>query len=358
MRALAFYLPQFHPIPENDAWWGTGFTEWNKVVRARPQFAGHDQPRLPTDLGFYDLRVPETRQAQAVLAQTAGLDGFCYYHYWFEGRRLLERPLDEVLSSGAPDFPFCLCWANEDWTRTWDGGLTGEVLMRQGYSAEDDLAHIRWLAEVFADRRYVRIDGRPLFIVYRASQLPDPRRTADTWREEAARLGIGDLFLARVESFWNERDDPRSIGFDAAVEFQPDGENLPDPLRAGRGWRMLRRLGLAERAYGERLIMSYADLAATALARPPADYVRFPCVTPGWDNSPRRPDGGGWVFTGSTPDLFEAWLREVVARAKARETELLFLNAWNEWAEGNYLEPGSGTGRRYLDAVANVLASG
>src|SRR5262245_7933162 len=192
VRLIAVYLPQFHPIPENDRSWGKGFTEWTNVAQAKPMFRGHYQPHLPADLGFYDLRLPEARRAQADLAQAHGIHGFCYYHYWFHGRRLLERPFDEVLASGEPDFPFCLCWANEPWTRRWDG-KDQEILMPQEYSDRDDLAHIRWLARAFQDRRYIRVDGRPMFLVYRASRLPDPARTAATWREEARRLGAGDL---------------------------------------------------------------------------------------------------------------------------------------------------------------------
>jgi glycosyl transferase family WbsX len=357
MRALAFYLPQFHPIPENDEWWGRGFTEWANVVAARPMFPGHEQPRLPADLGFYDLRVPETRLAQAELARAAGLHGFCYFHYWFEGRRLLGRPFDDVLASRQPDFPICLCWANEDWTRTWDGGLTGEVLVRQGYSPDDDLAHIRWLAPAFSDPRYVRVDGRPLFLVYRAAQLPEPERTTETWRTEAVRLGLGDLYLARIESFWDERDDPRTRGFDAAVEFQPDGENLPRPLRRGAPWGILRAGGLARRVYGDRLVMRYQDLVDAALAKPAPSYRRYRCVTPSWDNSPRRPERGGWVFTGSTPELYERWLRETVADAGRRGDELVFINAWNEWAEGNHLEPSRTWGISYLEATRRALAT-
>ncbi|MDA8148219.1 MAG: glycoside hydrolase family 99-like domain-containing protein, partial [Actinomycetota bacterium] len=195
-RALAFYLPQFHPIPENDEWWGKGFTEWRNVARARPLFPGHYQPHLPGELGYYDLRVPEVREAQAALAREHGIDGFVYYHYWFHGRRLLERPFDEVLASGRPDFPFALCWSNEPWTRGWD--QRGTVLVPQRFSPGDDLDHIRWLATAFGDDRYVKIDGRPLFLVYRPALLPDPLRTTDTWRAEAQRLGFPDLYLCWV----------------------------------------------------------------------------------------------------------------------------------------------------------------
>ena len=178
-KALAFYLPQYHPIPENDEWWGKGFTEWANVAKAQPLYPGHYQPHLPGELGYYDLRVPEVREAQADLARDHGISGFVYYHYWFHGRRLLNRPFDEVLASGSPDFPFALCWANEEWTRNWDG-QSGRVLIRQEYSDADDLAHIRWLATAFADSRYITIDGKPLMLVYRPGVLPDPKRMTDT----------------------------------------------------------------------------------------------------------------------------------------------------------------------------------
>ena len=186
IRPIAFYLPQFHPTPENDEWWGKGFTEWTNVTKARPLFPGHYQPQLPADMGFYDLRLPEAREAQAALAREYGIHGFCYYHYWFNGRRILERPFNEVLASGKPDFPFCLCWANENWTRVWDGGEKN-VLLEQKYSHEDDLAHIESLIPAFRDERYIRIDGKPLFLVYRTGLLPNPARTAEIWREAAKR---------------------------------------------------------------------------------------------------------------------------------------------------------------------------
>src|ERR1700682_5554230 len=182
-KLISMYLPQFHPIPENDEWWGTGFTEWANVTKARPKYRKHYQPHLPSDLGFYDLRLSETREAQAELAKRYGIHGFCYYHYWFNGKRLLERPFTEVLASGNPDFPFCLCWANENWTRRWDG-REQETLLRQRYSPEDDRAHIRALLPAFEDARYIRVEGKPFFVVYRTGHMPDPRRTAEIWREE------------------------------------------------------------------------------------------------------------------------------------------------------------------------------
>jgi lipopolysaccharide biosynthesis protein len=359
LRALAFYLPQFHPTPENDAWWGRGFTEWRNVVRARPLFAGHYQPHLPADLGFYDLRVPETRETQVELAREAGLDGFCYYHYWFGGKQLLERPFEEVLTSGSPDYPFCLCWANEKWTRAWDG-TSGTVLVDQRYSADDDVAHIRWLARAFEDPRYVRVEGKPLFLVYRARSMPDPLATTERWRDEAARLGVGELFLARVESFPDERDDPHTIGFDAAVEFQPDGMNLPPPLRRGPWWDRARRFHLSNRAFADRDVFCYEELVERGLAKEEPAYRRYPCATPMWDNSPRRPQGGAcWIFTDATPEAYRRWLTELVQRETARPEgdKLVFVNAWNEWAEGNHLEPCERWGSSYIDATRRALES-
>ncbi len=344
LRALAFYLPQYHPIPENDAWWGKGFTEWTNVSKARPLFPGHYQPRLPADLGFYDLRVPETREAQAELARAAGLSGFVYYHYWFNGKRLLERPFNEVLASGRPDFPFCLCWANENWTRTWDGAAN-HVLIAQQHSPEDDRNHIRWLLRAFEDPRYVRVRGHPLLLVYRASLLPDPLQTTTIWREEALKQGAGELYLCRVESFAGDRDDPRACGFDAAVEFQPDGQNFGPAL--------------SNPLFGDNRVYDYAFLVGRQLRKPEPPYRRYPCVTPGWDNYARR-QSKATILINSSPLLYEKWLRAAVQRARQFEPEerLVFINAWNEWGEGNYLEPDQVFGHAYLDATRRALQNG
>ena len=228
-RFIAFYLPQFYPTPYNDAWWGKGFTEWTNVVQGRPRFRGHYQPHLPADLGFYDLRLSETREAQAELAKQFGVYGFCYYHYWFSGKRILERPLDEVLASGKPDFPFCICWANETWKKSWIGRNT-VTLLEQTFSFEDDLAHIRQLLPVLADSRYIRIEGRPLLLVYRVELLPEPRKTAEIWRSEAIKAGLGDLFLVNVQStYLPQGTSPDTVGFDAAVRFEPRAQ----PAAAG-----------------------------------------------------------------------------------------------------------------------------
>ena len=354
-RVIAFYLPQFHPIPENDRWWGAGFTEWTNVTRAKPQFPGHYQPHLPADLGFYDLRLPETREAQAALAARYGIHGFCYYHYWFTGKRLLERPFEEVLSSGRPDFPFCLCWANEHWSRRWSGEEL-DVLVKQRYSQEDDRAHIRSLIPAFSDPRYIRVDGKALFIVYRASHLPDPRSTTQTWREVAKAAGI-DLYLARVDNPGDDAVAPEAWGFDAAVEFQPAWTQIGAPRRPSRWSRLLRSMRLGSGTAEERHnIFDYGEIVDRMLARQPPSYKRFPCVTPMWDNTARRREGA-YIFHGSTPQLYERWLRSVMTQWQppSSDENLVFINAWNEWAEGNHLEPDQKWGRAYLEATGRAI---
>ncbi len=355
VRLIAFYLPQFHPIPENHAWWGAGFTEWRNVVTAKPQFRGHYQPHLPADLGFYDLRLSEVREAQAELAAEYGIYGFCYYHYWFNGRRILQRPFSEVLASGKPDFPFCLCWANENWTRVWDGG-NQHVLLAQSYSDEDDRAHIESLIPALHDERYIRIDGRPLLLVYRTELLPDAARTAAIWRDAAARAGVGDLYLARVESFVPGIE-PKNIGFDAAVEFVPTWRSLRRGRLQSTVYTVLRAARLVSRGYSDNLVVAYDTHVETVLAKLRPLYPWFHTVTPSWDNSPRR-SRDALILHGSTPPKYEAWLRAVVEETVERvdpDKRIVFVNAWNEWAEGNHLEPDQRWGRAYLEATKRAV---
>ena len=362
--AIAFHLPQFHPIAENDEWWGKGFTEWTNVVKATPRFPGHYQPHLPADLGFYDLRLPEARAAQAELAASYGIHGFCYYHYWFNGRQVLERPVNEILKSGEPNFPFCLCWANEPWSRRWDGSNT-EVLLEQRYSPSDDLAHIRALIPFFLDPRYIRVMNRPFLAVYRASELPDPQRTADLWRREVERAGLKGIFLVRVESH-NESGDSRNIGFDSSLEFEPRWSALGRFQIFRRKWWHRHKLGTGEPVFRDNVVFKYEDLVRRALTEPFPAYPRIPCVCPGWDNSPRRKTGAV-IFLDSTPGLYEGWLREIVNRQAARTRvegnsgispeSLIFINAWNEWAEGNHLEPCQKWGGAYLEATRRALGA-
>jgi lipopolysaccharide biosynthesis protein len=358
VRAIAFHLPQFHPIPENDEWWGKGFTEWNNVVKARPLFDGHYQPHLPADLGFYDLRVPEVRAAQAELAARYGIHGFCYYHYWFHGRRILERPVNEIWKNGEPIFPFCLCWANENWTRRWDG-REQELLLEQRYSPKDDLAHIQNLIPLFQDDRYIRVKDRPIFLVYNASGMPEPERTTATWRREAERAGLKGLFLVRVESYTNLSEDPRGMGFDAALDFQPRGALVWKRIFRRKWWH-IRKLGTHERGLRENYVHDYEELVRHSLAAPLPGYPRIPGICPGWDNSPRR-QRGAFILHNSTPEAYERWLRGIVDRHNAASGDLesaeslIFINAWNEWAEGNHLEPCDRWGRKYLEATRRAL---
>jgi len=347
-KLIAFYLPQYHPIPENDEWWGKGFTEWTNVAKARPWFRGHHQPHLPADLGFYDLRLPETREAQADLARQYGIHGFCYHHYWFHGRRLLERPFNEVLKSARPDFPFCLCWANESWSNRWDAGK-GQTLVAQNYSHQDDLEHIRWLLTAFDDRRYIRFENKPVFLVYRAWDFPSPSRTAETWREEAWKAGIGDIFLCTVQSnFQGSRVDPTSLGFDAAVEFQPSLFR-PRPLVRKVWERMLRGV------HNNR-ILKYSEIVERALRAPDPSYRWFRCVTPSWDNTARKKDNA-LILVGASPAKYGEWLKTMIRQSRplANGDRVVFVNAWNEWAEGNHLEPCQRWGRSYLEATRHAV---
>lgn len=355
VRAIAIYLPQFHPITENDEWWGKGFTEWTNVVKARPLFKGHYQPHLPADLGFYDLRVAEVREAQAALAREYGIHGFCYYHYWFNGRRLLNRPLDELLAAGKPDFPFCLCWANENWTRRWDG-LDEEILIRQEYSAEDDRNHIRWLAPVFGDQRYIKVQGRPLFLVYRLTRLPNPAATVELWRREYRRLGGGELFIANVESFKTDHGVASQLGLDAAVEFAPDWTDLRGVLGRSSAARFCHNTGIRKSPFMANKVLSYETLVEKMLTKPKVNYARIPCVSPCWDNSPRR-KSDALIIHGSSPTIYERWLKTVLGamRPQIDGNKYVFINAWNEWGEGSHLEPCQRWGRAYLEATRRAM---
>jgi hypothetical protein len=344
IKPIAYYLPQFHPIPENDRWWGKGFTEWQNVVRGRPYFTGHYQPHLPGELGFYDLRIAEVREQQAELARQYGIYGFCYYYYWFNGKRLLERPLDEVLRSGKPDFPFCICWANENWSRRWDGAES-EVLMAQVHSEESDQAFIHDVIPILRDPRYIRVGNAPLLLVYRPGILPNAQRTAEVWREACCKEGISEVHLGAVQSFGFT--DPRPLGFDSAVEFPPHG-----PVTA----EISKDLAGLDPAFAGK-VYDYRDIVKQAIAQPPAPYRHFRCAMTGWDNTARRRTTGH-VFANSSPHEYELWLRAIVATTEVAHPpaeQFMFINAWNEWAEGTHLEPDQKYGRAYLEATARAL---
>ena len=346
VKLIAFYLPQFHPIPENDAWWGSGFTEWVNVRRARPIFVGHYQPHVPAELGYYDLRVPETRAAQAALARQHGIHGFCcYYYYWFNGKRLLERPLNAVIESGEPDFPFCVCWANENWSRRWDGG-NDELLIAQEYSAERERRFIEELLPVFGDRRYIRVGGRPLLLVYRANLLPEPRRAAETFRRLARTAGVGEICLAYIQH--PGLPAPDALGFDAAVEFPPHGLDVV-PLTD--------QIDKINTAFSGE-VWDYISAAKNSLERAPRPYRLFRGVMVGWDNTPRL-QNNGQIFVNSHPANYGRWLSAIVEqtrRTREPEERIVFVNAWNEWGEGCHLEPDQAFGRAFLEATRAALA--
>jgi lipopolysaccharide biosynthesis protein len=352
IRFIAFYLPQFHPIPENDYWWGRGFTEWTNVARAKPLFRNHYQPRLPADLGFYDLRLPESRIAQAELAQQYGIEGFCYWHYWFNGKRLLEKPFEEVLRTGKPEFPFCLAWANESWSRRWLGEEK-KILLKQTYSTEDDLKHIRWLMEAFTDDRYLLVNNRPLFLIYRPCDLPDPIKTTDTFRNQCVKSGIPDPFLIGIDAHCRNFD-CTEIGFDGTLKFEPQLGVLPDFMEDGFSFTKLMR-NLKLDVYSPKLkIYDYAQ-ARALMNREKPTFTYYPSVFVGWDNTPRR-GSDAIIVINSDPDKFERALTEIVENVSKKDGDhrLVFINAWNEWAEGNYLEPDLINGDSYLEAIWRI----
>jgi glycosyltransferase involved in cell wall biosynthesis len=346
VKLIAFYLPQFHPIPENDEWWGKGFTEWTNVARATPQFVGHYQPRLPGELGFYDLRVREVQRRQVELAKRYGIFGFCFHYYWFGGKCLLDLPLKQFLDTPDLDFPFCLCWANENWTRRWDG-LDNEVLVAQAHSPEDDLAFIQSIEPALRDKRYIKVNGRPLLVVYRPSLLPNPRETAQRWRDYCARKKLGDLYLLAPQAF--ETVDPRPLGFDGALEFPPHKLAQGAPI-------LNSEMEIVNPEY-QGFICDYSYMVEAARKIDQAEFTLFRGVCPSWDNEARKP-GRGLVYKNSTPALYQQWLTEAcrfAAREAASDKRLVFINAWNEWGEGAYLEPDRRYGYAYLQATANAL---
>ncbi|MCC4620669.1 glycoside hydrolase family 99-like domain-containing protein [Xanthomonas cassavae CFBP 4642] len=341
---IAFYLPQFHPIPENDAWWGTGFTEWRNVSRALAQFEGHQHPRLPADLGFYDLRNPQIMREQARLAQEYGLAAFCFYFYWFAGKTLLEMPIRQWHGDDAITLPFCLCWANEKWARRWDG-RGDDILIDQAHGADDDLAFIAHVASYMRNPTYLRVEGRPLLLVYRPNLLPEPAQTAARWRAWCRDNGIGEIHLAYVQGF--ERPDPRDIGFDAAVEFPPNMSTPPSVTARQR---------LLNPDFGGE-VLDWRALASEMEQRPLRDYTLYPGVNPGWDNEPRR-SGKGRVYLHASPRRYRDWLSHTVRHRLADAPaahRLVFINAWNEWAEGAVLEPDMRLGHAWLEATRQAL---
>jgi GT2 family glycosyltransferase len=349
IRPLAFYLPQFHATPENDLWWGTGFTEWTNVVKARPNYVGHYQPHLPTDLGFYDLRVAEALTRQANLARRYGIEGFCVYYYNFGRHRVLGAPLEVVRANPGIPFHYCLCWANENWTRQWDGG-TQEVLLEQSNDADALASIVADAVSHAADPRYLRVNGKPLFLVYRPLRLPDAPGFAAACRAAFTQAGFAGVHLVYVESMEavDEKIRPADLGFDACVEFPPHGRSVPAETSAvivKDGWSGYR--------------YDYPQTVRAFCKRDSVPYTRYPAVFPSWDNTPRQPLRGT-SFDGATPEAFRIYVEAKIEEARRflmGEERLLFINAWNEWAEGAHLEPDTGFGHRWLEAMRDALAA-
>ena len=347
MELAALYLPQFHQIPENDEWWGEGFTEWTNVRKARPLFRGHQQPVLPGELGYYNLLDPEVRQRQADLAAAFGVTSFCYWHYWFGGKRILERPLDEVLASREPNFPFFVGWANQSWTGIWHGA-PNRVLVEQTYPGiDDDRAHFASLLPAFSDDRYVRIDGKPVMLVFRPMELPNPRAFIDLWQSMAHEAGLpGIYFVAWVEGRpWGIQYTTHAAdGFDAGlyVEF---------PFQRTVATKLRDRLTTHSERFGPARY-NYTDLPPQP--RQHVDGVLHPSVQPNWDNTPRSTRRGA-VALNTSPAAFQRHVADALQRECAREADpakrLVVVKSWNEWAEGNYLEPDAQHGRQWLQAV-------
>lgn len=344
-RFIAYYLPQFHAIPENDRWWGTGFTEWTNVTKALPRYVGHYQPRLPADLGFYDLSAVETLERQAELARRGGIFGFCIHDYWFDGQKVLDRPLELLLSNPQIDIRFCLNWANENWTRRWDG-LENEILLKQNHSVEDDLRYAASLEKAFRDERYIRIGGRPLLMLYRPGVMPDARATVSRWREYFTKAGLGDPYIVMPQAFGDA--DPRVYGMDAAAGFLPHNCGAIPEIRHSRA--------LLDPDFSGT-VLPYPALVKAGMANRPTEYRLFPGVCPDWDNDARKP-GRGTGFWGSTPQLYGKWLNHAARSARRNgspDEAIVFINAWNEWAEGAYLEPDRHFGFAYLAETRRVL---
>lgn len=355
-RVIALYLPQFHPTPNNNRWWGEGFTEWTNVGKARPLFRGHYQPKVPADLGYYDLRMEQIKEQQVELARQAGIEGFCYYHYWFDTHRLeLELPLEQVLKSGKPDFPFMLCWANDSWSaKMWnvDGTVTKTCLVEQKYGNKEwQEAHFLYLLRAFKDRRYMTHDDKPMFMVYNPHYIPNMGEMIATWRQLAQQHGLPGLHLI-AHTFYADTQGPEmlEIGFDAVNACR-----LSDPV-ADRSFVRKAVQKVLRSVFRRPLVLDYKRSFPKFLGKAELRNNVYPTLIPNWDHTPRS-GKGGYVYTHSTPSLFELHAKQILSAVahKPEQDQIVFLKSWNEWGEGNYMEPDLKYGKGYLETLARAL---
>lgn len=346
LKPIAFYLPQYHRVKENDEWWGPGFTEWTNVAKGKPNFQGHYQPHIPKHLGFYNLENVEIMREQAKLAKEYGVYGFCFYYYRFkDGKRILEKPLDNYLASDI-DFPFCYCWANENWTRTWDG-LDREILLEQSHNEDDDINFLKELIPTFHDARYIKVDGKPVLLVYRADLIKNTVEMTKKWREIAKEAGFPDIHLCAVEFYGV--DDPTVYGFDRAVEFPPHkyigSTNCPDYS-----------ISMTNKNFRGGII-DYRKVISQSINRERPGYTCYRGIIPSWDNTARRQDTSVTIVE-SNPKLYKFWLSflaEYTEMNIPENEQFIFINAWNEWAEGAHLEPDQRYGLSYLEATLQAV---
>lgn len=351
VRVIAFYLPQFHPIPENDEWYGKGFTEWTNVGRAQPLFRGHYQPRVPADLGYYDLRVPETREAQAEMAKKYGVEGFCYWHYWFgDGKQLLERPFNEVVESKKPDFPFCLAWANHSWyNKTWEPGKEDKLLIEQKYlGEEDDIKHFYHLLPAFMDERYIRINGKPLFVIYSPFDMPCTSRFINTWNRLAKENGI-DGFYFVAQGAIRDKKKIVDMGFSAIYTIVLTIHEEKSFL-----FRAIHYIG--KKCFNIPITYKYSEALDYYCKSLDKDIATIPSIIPNWDHSPRS-KRNGLILTDSTPEAFYKYMKKVLnfVKDKPQPQRIVFLRSWNEWGEGNYIEPDLKYGTGFLESLKKAL---
>lgn len=355
-KIIALYLPQFHPTPDNDEWWGKGFTEWTNVGKAKALFPGHYQPKVPADLGYYDLRVPEVREQQAQLAREAGIYGFCYYHYWFgHGKQELELPFNEVLAFGKPDFPFMLCWANESWhAKFWDKdgkASSKKMLIEQTYDEDDIDPHFYHLLPAFKDSRYIKIDGCPAFMIYHPDEMPDPGKFINRWQELARQNGLSGITFFSYQC--------NNISEDSIARHRDYGIDYVVTTRLMQDWWLHRSFGTRLRNkihyyLGLPNVSEYSELYKWLNGAECLSENVCPCIIPNWDHTPRS-GNNGLVLVNSTPELFKKHVDDTIDLIKNKSNRIIFLKSWNEWGEGNYVEPDLKYGHGYLDAIKDAL---